>query len=939
MATALRTSTSRAPAHAPRVTAAPAKRARAKPVADDGVPLARYVAKRDFKLTSEPGPVRAATGRQLSFVIQKHDATRLHYDFRLELDGVLLSWAVPKGPSFDPKQRRLAVHVEDHPVAYGSFEGTIPKGQYGAGTVIVWDNGTWEPVGDPRAGMKAGKLVFRLHGKKVAGLWELVRIAKPGERQEPWLLFKKHDEWERPHADYDVVGALPDSVIAHPLKPLDGGPAAAIRRAGRTAASTLQAGEASAVAATAATAAPAKASKAARAPARARPASASAFDASSLAGARKAALPKTLSPQLATLAKSAPTHGDWLYEIKFDGYRLMTRLSKGKAAIITRGGHDWTHKMQPLADELATLGIDSGWLDGEAVVLDAEGLPHFNLLQNALDSKRSSEAIVYYVFDAPFLDGQDLRAVPLHARRALLKQAIAAHAGDKVRFSDDFPADAAQVLETACKLKLEGVIAKRRDGLYTSSRSTDWLKLKCQARQEFVIGGFSDRSDNAKAVGALMLGYHDEQGVLQYAGRVGTGWSATDAVTLRTKLAKLVSAKPPFPAGTTRSTRWLTKPAAQDHWVKPRLVAEVSFAEWTPDGSVRHASYQGLREDKDAKSVGRERAKAPPTSEKAVTTKKKTLVESLSVPAVKRSAAAKAGTAEVEGVRITHPERVIDPSTGHTKLDLARYYASIAKWMLPHMKSRPASLVRAPEGVGGELFFQKHAEERTMPGVKQLPDLWEDHGPLLEVSTAKALIAAAQMNVIEFHTWNSVKQKVDKPDRMIFDLDPGEGVAFDQVREGAQLMRALLDELGLKSWIKTSGGKGLHVVVPLSARLDYDTVKAFSQHAVQHLAQTIPQRFVAKSGPSNRVGKIFVDYLRNGFNATTAAAFSARARPGLGVSMPIDWGELPEIRGGAHWTISDARDRLSFQKADPWADYWKCKQTLTAAMKALKAVE
>ena len=908
MTTAPRTSTSRTSRVTPAPAPAPAKRALAKPVADDGAPLARYEAKRDFTITSEPGPLRVKPGKQLSFVIQKHDATRLHYDFRLELDGVLVSWAIPKGPSFDPKERRLAVHVEDHPVAYGKFEGTIPKGQYGAGTVIVWDNGTWEPVGDPRAGLKAGKLVFRLHGRKLAGLWELVKIAKPGERQEPWLLFKKHDAWERPHADYDVVNALPDSVIAHPMKLLEHAPAAeavaAIRRAGHTAAAVRKA--------------------------------TSAFDPSTLDGARQAALPETLSPQLATLAKSAPTHGDWLYEIKFDGYRLMTRIAKGKATIVTRGGHDWTHKMQPLADELATLGIASGWLDGEAVVLDADGLPHFNLLQNALDSKRSSQAIVYYVFDVPFLDGYDLREVPLHARRALLKQVIEAHAGDRVRFSDDFPADAAQVLETACNLHLEGVIAKRRDGFYTSSRSTDWLKLKCQARQEFVIGGFSDRSDNAKAVGALMLGYYDDHGVLQYAGRVGTGWSSADAVELRARLAKLVSTKSPFPPGTTRSTRWMTRPAAEDHWVKPQLVAEIGFAEWTPDGSVRHASYQGLHEDKDAKSVGREKAKAPPTSERAVTAKKKTLVEAMSSPA---PAARKSGVAEVEGVRITHPERVIDASTGHTKLDLARYYGSIAEFMLPHLKSRPASLVRAPEGVGGELFFQKHADVRTMPGMKELPGLWEGHGPLLEVPSAKALIAAAQMNVIEFHTWNSVKQKVDKPDRMIFDLDPGEGVTFATVREGAELMRALLTELGLQCWLKTSGGKGLHVVVPMSARLDYDTVKAFSQRIVQHMARTIPQRFVAKSGPAKRVGKIFVDYLRNGFNATTAAAFSARARPGLGVSMPIAWDELPEMKSGAHWTISDARDRMSFQKVDPWADYWGCKQTMTAAMKALQSAE
>jgi bifunctional non-homologous end joining protein LigD len=921
MATAPRTSTSRAPARAARATPAPAKRGRAKPAADDGAPLARYKAKRDFTITSEPGPVRAKPGKQLSFVIQKHDATRLHYDFRLELDGVLVSWAIPKGPSFDPKEKRLAVHVEDHPVAYGTFEGTIPKGQYGAGTVIVWDNGTWEPVGDPRAGLAAGKLVFRLHGHKLAGLWELVKIAKPGERQEPWLLFKKHDEWERPHARYDVVNALPDSIVAHPLEPLEAPPAepaAAIRRAGRTAGAVAKA----------------------TAP------STAAFDPSTLEGARKAALPDTLSPQLATLAKSAPTHGDWLYEIKFDGYRLMTRIAKGKATIITRGGHDWTHKMQSLADDLAALGITSGWLDGEAVVLDAKGLPHFNLLQNALDSKRSSQAIVYYVFDVPFLDGYDLREVPLHARRALLKQVVQAHGSDRVRFSDDFPADAAQVLETACNLQLEGVIAKRRDSLYTSARSTDWLKLKCQARQEFVIGGFSDRSDNPKAVGALMLGYHDDKGVLQYAGRVGTGWSSADAIALRTKLAKLVTPKSPFTDGAARSTRWMTRPAAEDHWVKPQLVAEVSFAEWTPDGNIRHASYQGLREDKDAKSVGREKAKAPPDTDKpaekpvtAKTSPSKNTAAAAAPAKTTRAAPAKAGAAEVEGVRITHPERVIDASTGHTKLDLARYYASIAEFMLPHLKSRPVSLVRAPEGVGGELFFQKHADVRTMPGMKELAGLWEGHDPLLEVASVQALIAAAQMNVVEFHTWNSVKQKIDKPDRMIFDLDPGEGVSFATVREGTELMRALLDELGLKCWLKTSGGKGLHVVVPMAARLDYDTVKSFSQRIVQHMARTVPQRFVAKSGSTNRVGKIFIDYLRNGFNATTAAAFSARARPGLGVSIPIAWDELPEMKSGANWTIADARDRMSFQKADPWADFWSCKQTMTAAMKALAAAE
>jgi bifunctional non-homologous end joining protein LigD len=970
-------------------------------------PLARYDAKRDFALTSEPKPVRTrSAATRLAFVIQKHDATRLHYDFRLELDGVLLSWAVPKGPSFDPKDRRLAVHVEDHPVAYGSFEGTIPKGQYGAGTVIVWDRGTWEPLGDAHAGLKAGKLAFRLHGQKLAGTWELVRLNKPGERQEPWLLFKKHDEWARPHTGYDVVTALPDSVVEHPRKPLDApvgtartasgaakarsapaspagaqdargaepAPAAPTRGARKAAPKAgVRAAADKAAAAIAAAAKSAAGRGAAAAHLAAAEAAPAPIDPVALPGAVRRALPAALAPQLATLSKALPTAGDWIYEIKFDGYRLLARIERGRAKMLTRRGLDWTHKFQGIADELETLGLAAAWLDGEAVVLDAQGRPHFNALQNALDAARN-DAVVYYLFDAPFVNGLDLRQVPLHLRRALLRQLVAGHEGSRVRFSEDFAADAAQVLQTACDLELEGVIAKRRDGAYTSERSTDWLKLKCQSRQEFVIAGFSDRSDNPAAVGGLTLAYHGEDGALRYAGRVGTGWSTREAIALRARLAPLVTPRSPFPEGVTRATRWMTRPAATDHWVKPKLVAEVSFSEWTPDGSLRHPSFQGLRVDKPAASVTREEAKAPPKAEarrargarvgaaassgptsmaasaaatatptarapapahpaRAATAKRG--VAKTAKPATAPGATPASGAATVAGVRVTHPERVIDASTGLTKLDLARYYESVAEWMLPHLKSRPVALVRAPTGVDGELFFQKHADVRTMPGVKQLEGLWEGHDPLLEIPTAKALVAAAQMNVVEIHTWNSVHQKIDKPDRMILDLDPGEGVKWPQLREAAGLTHTLLQELGLESWLKTSGGKGLHVVVPLAPRLDYDTVKSFSQAVVQHLAKALPQRFVAKSGAANRVGKIFVDYLRNGFNATTAAAFSARARPGLGVSMPVTWDELPELTGGAQWTIATARDRLSLLRADPWAGYWTSRQTLTKAMKTL----
>jgi bifunctional non-homologous end joining protein LigD len=837
--------------------------------ARDDDPLKRYTEKRNFARTSEPAGERAAPRDALSFVVQKHWASRLHYDFRLELDGVLLSWAVPKGPCFDPAEKRMAVHVEDHPVSYGDFEGTIPPKQYGAGKVIVWDRGTWEPVGDPREGMKVGKLVFRLHGQKLAGLWELVRIAKPGDKQDPWMLFKKRDAWARPLADYDIIAALPDSVVEKPLGLVE-------EREPRVVAGSAKGAPA-------------------RTPAE-------------LAGAVKSALPDTLSPQLATLCKDMPPAGDWVYEVKFDGYRILARIEGGQVRLLTRNGLDWTAKMQPLARALAALGLDAAWLDGEAVVIDDEGTTHFNALQNAFDSSRT-ESISYFVFDAPFFGGHDLRKVPLHARKALLKQLLEAKGSDKVRYSEHFETDARSMLETARKLKLEGVIAKRRDAPYVSERSESWLKLKCSPRQELVIIGFTDREGAKSEVGSLMLGYH-EGGKLRYAGNVGTGWNAATGRRLHQQLVALETGSPQVDPETVKPGRWSRRTAGSERWVRPELVAEVTFAEWTPEGHVRHASFQGLRSDKSPKQITRE-------------------------PAVAVGADAPVGR-RVGSVKVSNAERVIDPSTGLKKLDLVRYYESIAEWMLPHVKGRPVSLVRGPSGVTGELFFQKHDDKLSIPGLKELdPSLWAGHASLLEVPTAEALVNAAQMNVIEFHTWNSLAKNIDKPDRVIFDIDPGEGVSWARVQEAAVLTRALLSELSLQSWLKTSGGKGLHVVVPLAPRLDYDTVKEFSQVVVQHLAKTIPSRFVAKAGAANRIGKIFVDYLRNGHGQTTAAAFSARARPGMGVSMPVGWEQLSSLKSGAQWSIATAREYLSFQKDDPWADYWASKQTLTAAMKTL----
>jgi len=862
--------------------------------------LKTYHAKRDFSLTPEPSgaaPAGRARGKAqaLSFVIQKHAASHLHYDFRLELDGVLLSWAVPKGPSLDPADKRMAVRTEDHPLAYGGFEGEIPADQYGAGRVIVWDNGTWEPLADPHAGLKAGKLPFVLHGHKLQGAWELVRMRKPEERREAWLLFKKRDAFARPRSDFDVLVAQPDSVLSK-ARPRTRRVAA--KRPASTARSKRAAEDESIELPT---------------------------------GVRRAALPESLAPQLATLASGVPQDGDWRYEVKFDGYRLLARVAGGRVRLITRNGNDWTQKLPAIRAAVEALPVRSAWIDGEIVVMNERGVPDFNALQNAFDRHRTA-AVRYFVFDLPYLGGYDLRAVPQRERRRLLETLVGAGRRGTLQLSAELDADSASVLDAACRMHLEGVIAKRTDAPYVSRRSDTWLKLKCGRRQEFVIGGFTERGNEpgAAEVGALLLGVHDDDGRLMPVGRVGTGWDLATARELRRKLEALRTSASPFAVPPASSTRWSKSRAiAGTHWVKPRLVAEVSFGEWTPGGQLRHASFIALRTDKPPRAITREKEVSMPASRKSARGAART-----APPAARSSTRAPA--ARSGDVKITNPDRVIDASTGTTKLDLVRYYEGVARWILPHLKGRPCSFVRAPSGIGGEIFFQKHADSGTLPHVTVLdPALWPEHAALLSVDSAPALIGAAQMNTVEFHTWNAKAPAIDMPDRVVFDLDPGEGVSFAQVREGAQLARSLLAELGLKAWLKTSGGKGLHVVVPIAPKLDSDAVKQFSKLVVEHLARVIPQRFVAKSGPKNRVGRIFADYLRNGLGATTVAAFSARARPGMGVSMTIAWDDLAGVKSGAQWTIRNALDHLSLRGTDPWAGYARSRQALDGALKKL----
>lgn len=835
--------------------------------------LRGYRAKRDFALTPEPerepedDPLRSA--EQRAFVIQKHWASSLHYDFRLELNGTLKSWAVPKGPSLDPKVKRMAVQVEDHPLSYASFEGTIPAKQYGAGKVIVWDAGTWTPRHDANQGYRDGNLKFVLHGHKLHGKWVLVRMKGQGEKQVAWLLIKESDAFARASADCSVVDELPDSV--NDCKPP--------RRSAALVPALV--------------------------PAQGLP-----------RGAVPCTLPPTLSPQLARLVVGTPPGGaDWLYEIKFDGYRMLVRNDASGAQLFTRNGHDWTAKLGALKQDIDTLNLPPGWYDGEIVMPGEAGVPDFGALQQAFDSRRtarteSTDDIVLYLFDLPYAAGHDLRRAPLDARRALLKRLLAASASEHVRFSEEFDAAPESVVASACKLGLEGVIAKRRSAPYQSSRSADWVKLKCGQRQEFVIGGFTEPQGTRQGFGALLLGVHDSQGLLQYAGDVGTGFSEQALKDIRKELGALSQAHSPFAAGTHIEGR--------PHWVTPTRVAEVSFGEWTRAGRIRHAVFRGLRVDKDASTIVRERAvamankKAPGSAAKA---------EPQSLPA---------------RLRVTNPERVIDAGTGTTKIDVVRYYSLVGDLMMKHLAGRPVSLVRAPEGLAGEFFFQKHVDNTDkLPGIRQLDaSLNIGHPPLIEVASKQGLLSAAQWNVIELHTMNTGTVSFDHPDRMVFDLDPGDGVAWPQVQEAAHLMHSFLTQLGLPAFLKTSGGKGLHVVVPLRRLHDWDTVKGFSQAVVQHMAKTIPQRFVARSGPRNRVSKIYIDYLRNGLGATTVCAWSARARPGLGISVPVEWAELPSLRGGDHWTLKTVHTRLDTGN-EPWKGYARAARGLASAMSAL----
>jgi bifunctional non-homologous end joining protein LigD len=827
--------------------------------------LDTYRKKRNFSTTPEPKGGRARKSGA-SFVIQKHDATRLHYDLRLEMDGVLKSWAVTKGPSLVPGEKRLAVHVEDHPLEYGDFEGTIPKGEYGGGTVIVWDRGSWSPIGDAHKGYAKGHLDFELQGEKLGGRWHLVRMhGKPGEKRESWLLIKGDDAFAQPEARDDILEERPESVkTGRQVAEVAGEAPGWSPKTGRI-----------------------KKTKKLPLHLKAEPASSAAEaalpDSSKIKGAKKAPMMSFVEPMLATLAAAPPAGARWLHEIKFDGYRLQARVEAGRVKLLTRSGLDWTKKFgKAVAAALQDLPVGTVIVDGELVVETDSGASDFSALQADLSEGRS-DRFLFYVFDLLYLDGFDLRSLPLIERKRLLEQLVSANDGI-VRYSNHFDENGALVLRHACRLSLEGVISKLRNAPYRTGRAKSWIKSKCSARQEFVIAGFVPSTVSRKAIGSLVLGVYDG-GEFHHVGRVGTGFTGAVAEDLFRKLDRLRVTLSPF------SSRLTSEAARQVKYVRPELLAEVEFRAWTADGHLRHASFRGLREDKAAQEVIREIPKSAPKGP----------------PPQRRT------------VKLTHPDRLYWPDEGVTKEGLADYYSEVWRHIAPFIVGRPLALLRCPSGITGETFFQKHAWKGLNANIVLVKDPKEPGDePLISVNDLDGLLGLVQSAVLEIHPWGCTVADWEHPDMIVMDLDPGENVAWQAVIDAAYEVKQRLADAGLAAFVKTSGGKGLHVVSPLKPKADWPAVKTFTKGLADAMAADEPERFVSTITKSKRRGKILIDYLRNQRGATAVAAYSTRARPGAAVSAPLSWDELGPGVGPAYFTVDNIPTRLASLRADPW---------------------
>ncbi|HEY4041312.1 MAG TPA: DNA ligase D [Rhodopila sp.] len=853
-----------------------------------------YRTKRDFAATREPPPGPRAEGAKHApmFVVQKHQAHRagLHWDFRLEHNDVLWSWAVRKGPSLDPADKRIAVHVEDHPLDYADFEGTIPDGEYGAGTVETWDRGTWEPLIDPDEGIRDGEIKFVLSGKRLVGKFTLVRLKpKPDQRsrQDNWLLIKGHDEDARPGADAEAL----EAAVPPPAKS-DGGSRHL-----------------------------------------------------TIPGAVRGKLPDKQAPQLASVTESPPDEDDWLTEIKFDGYRLIASLEHGpspgqtKVRLLTRNGNDWTDRLPAVAKAVGKLHVDQAMVDGELVALDKDGVSSFPALQAALSNGRD-HTLVFYLFDLLHLDGWDLRNCALADRKDRLK-GLGTWRG-MLRFSDHQSGNAVGMLQAACKMKLEGIICKKADAPYRPGRGHGWLKVKCAGREEFLVIGWTEPAGSRTGLGALHLGYYDPQGNLHYAGGVGTGFSDETLAMLRDSLDGRGTAPP-------RNLQVAGDELERTiHWVKPELIAEISFAGWSGAGRVRHAVFLGLREDKSPKEVVFD-PPDPEAERRAVTPKSylgsaKKQGPTIAVPpkrkapadakparadsAIVTARAPQARTETIEGITLTHPDRALWP--GITKRDLAAYWQAISNHALPGLAHRPLAIVRCPEGISGEHFFQKHGHGTMPPGIR---DGTADKAPYLAIDGLQGLVAMAQMSAIELHVWGATEADPLHPDQLVFDLDPGEGVGIAEIVAAALDMRDKLQAIGLASFCRTSGGKGLHIVVPLVPEQPWDPVRAFCRSFAETVSASSPEKYLAHVKIADRRGRILIDWLRNGLGSTAVASFCPRARPGAGVATPLAWTEVtPELDVQA-FSLKTVPGRLAELEVDPWADFEASRRSLPAVPK------
>ena len=857
--------------------------------------LARYRAKRKFGITPEPAGGKPTAGGD-SFVVQKHAARRLHYDFRLELDGVLLSWAIPRGPSLDPADKRLAAHVEDHPTDYGGFEGTIPRGQYGGGTVMLWDRGTWEPQAgeDARDGYRKGRLKFILHGERMKGGWTLVRMGPRGQERnsDNWLLIKERDREARPGEGTLLVdGGMKSIATGRTMEQIADAPDRDVWHSNRGDEEKPKARQAT--------------KQPVAAPSRA-------------AGVKRGPLSDFVPPTLATLVDRPPSGDQWLHEIKIDGYRIFARRRKGKVVLLTRNALDWTGRFKPVADAIAKLPGGDLALDGEVAVLDQNGGSSFAALQDAL-SRGETKAMRYIVFDLLYRDGEDWRAAALTDRKAALHDLLKNARGPLV-YSDHVVAHGTEVYRHACDLALEGVISKRADMPYHAGRTRDWLKTKCTMRQEFIIAGFTDSTVH-RGIGALALAYYEDE-KLRYAGRVGTGFDHPTALDLAKRLKPLVIDRVPIPglpAGARRGT----------HWVEPELVCEVAFLNWTPDGVLRHPSFQGLREDKPAKSVRRERAL--PAAKGA----QRFGSDDPPAEPIERANGARKGLEKIEGVAISHPDRVIFPDLGITKRQLIEYYAGVADWILPHIANRPLSLLRCPAGIAGGSFFQKHFST-GMKGIKRVTIREKSKtSDYLVLRDAHDLVLLIQEGVVEIHPWGATADDPDSPDQLIFDFDPAPDLPFTAVVDAAKTMRDYLAAMKIESFCKTTGGKGLHVVAPLKRDVDWAELKAFTKKIASNFAAAAPYRFTINPLKRERSDRIFLDYLRNDRGSTAVAPYVVRARPGATISLPLEWNEVNARLDPSRYTLASVPKLLASRKNDPWAGMTKHRQTIAAAQRAL----